>query len=1431
MWDVTSAVDVRSYGDLQEKLRSMSYIEPVGIESVALVQRLLNDFLTVSDAREKLEKALAKAQREALELSQILLPLRKENAKLTRENNSLHLEIIQQEESISEREKASEVQVDTLRDEVKRLQFLSNQQAQLLQQKEQDMVKLQGQLERAIAAGAGAGAKNPQRALNSSRIEVKGGHLSAAAVKPTTDRVSTDKTDREVITSLEDKVQELSTENRTLAAECESLVDKIAHREKEIERLSKLSLRIINDDDESAKMLRETDSKYEKEALQRAADLQLEQLSAQVDFLSAQVAKYELRLKEANAQIRRNDRLGQRLIEAENASSAYASELKALQSKFQELEAAHSCCNTDERRDSSPEGIQEPTTEPVPSGTSAEKLLDLENQVAELKRHKDRLEDALRATHYDKLSYTNALSHANSHNRMMSSDLSKAEAKLKELSSKNERLNMDLVDVRGKMDSHTREAESLREALRQAVDAKTLEMEKNSSLHRELRSIDKALTKREDECRALNHTVSIQKNELQRLNEKIQSLHTRAMELDSEDARGGRAKALMLQEKKWLEEERQELRKSREELVMKTMKLEEELQTTKAALHDAKQEASRLQEEVELIRKSEEGAQQVLTAKKDEVARYRLQLSEKSEQLRQLQDQYTELQVIVIHAEKTETQKVRLANELLELKRRIEELRDENAGLKCTIENSESQVRKLLEQNKQAQADRLTLEQQKSTTEQDHVELRKNYENALVELRNARQTSNHYQNEYEKLVNELQTKSQSLTTEQSSSKATQLVVQELQKKLGHIQHEMSLKQNALLQAESRLEQEKVANRSAQGQLDLAQNEILQVRQHNQSLEAMLAQLRSAMKDNESELTEKSESVENYKMLLEQVESSKEQTTFKLKQMQQRIQQMHLQEEDMQVKITKLEKELLLKSTELTSLKKLTKSLDDEKDEFHNQLDLLTERYHELLDKNKQLLEDVKSKVSSENDIQQRLTAAIAQLNDKDEQLASIQAECTKFQDEIERLRHTNDIMSVEMRALTQDLENMTIENQALSEECSRLQFAQQKKDQSVQHFKQNSHELERTRDSLQIELDDLRHTYRSLVQEHQKLQESRTEVSELHDELTSANEHLRKTIETLEKTKASLQQKIDTLTTESATYREQVSFLTEKLRQSEEQLDESEYKHQQLRDELEQQKSVATEISAQRYGVEAQRAAVSQRIVHLEAKLSNSKFELKTLRDKVNAEQTQRRSLEDLVATLRQKLAANDTVIAHLEEQREAMADEIRAAHQRLVTSPAMDMTELMRTPSNHSNTPQSLASSVKNDARSNRSSAPSSTGNASPDGVSGDASTSSILPIRALQDAQRKCKELEDRLANQDDTIRHLERSRSKFKKFAAKYEKEIEQRDKMIQELRNSRGSSASSRRDKERRMDMSGVSSSGSSASSSSHLNRQEDSAIAT
>ncbi|KAE9312355.1 hypothetical protein PF008_g19981 [Phytophthora fragariae] len=1400
--DVTATVEVRSFGELQTQLRALSYSEPVGVESVPLVRRLLGDLVGASTAREKAEKALEKAQRDALELSQILLPLRKENAQLTRENNSLHLEIIHQEEAVTEREKACELQLEGLRDDVKKLQFLNGQKTQQCAKKEQEVAKLQAQLERVLATGA--------QGFNSPSMETRGSDASQSLRRLSMDSQQARKTQQleqqaQVAKDLQQQLADVTTENAKLRAQCDQFNDKLSKREQEISRLSKLSVQVVNDQNASARKLQDLEERYQTRSRQDAADLQVEQLSTQVDILNDQVAKYESRLKEATEQIRRNGGLAEKLQQAELDREHFVKELSVLQAKYHVLEEEHARCSNPHAEPGNPAVPRSP--ESVVNSPDAEVEEEgeeqnageasLKEQVQTLTTHKDRLEDALRAMHYDKISYTNALSNANSHNRVLTSDLSRAEAKVKELNVEKTKLEQLLADARASLDANSRELDVLRETLKQSEDNQGLDKEKNASLHRELRSMDKLLSQRDEECRSLNRALSILKGEVERLTGKIDRLEAAANGGGGDDAAQDGRKAVFVQEMKWLEEERHDLRREKEELMLQVMNLEENLQKANTSLQEAQHEKEKLLEKVDVATKMQTNAEGMLETKKRECADIQQQLVETKGTVRELTDKQNQAQVLLSRAEETENEKLVVQNEALALKRHVEELRDQNASLKNRVENDDLYGKRLSDQIQKLQAEAAVATKKCSTLEKEKAELQSNYDNAMVELRNARQTWNHYQNEFEKLSKEVQAQQHSLSSGQNALQSSQSSVSELRNQVRQLQSELKLKQNNSHQLETRLEQEKTSHKTVQTQLVLLQDELLQVKETNRAREIALKQLRGEIQTKDRTLTEKTEAVENFKLLIEQMESSRDQMVFQTKQRQQQIQRHQQEMDDLNSKVSTLESEISAKNNEISSLKKLTRTLDSEKDAVNDQLDALTEKYHEIEKQSNELRKAVQDKKSDATGLQEQMGSLVNKLNEAEDNLSKLQTHCSQLENEVDRLEHMKGMHTAELAALAQDLENMTIENQAISEECTRLQRVELSHSQSTKNMKQTKREVERERDTLQIELEDLRHTYRSLIQEHEGMQKARAEISTLQEELAVVNESLRKQVASLDNQTHTLREKNAILATESATYRDQVSFLTEKLQASEEKLDDVQTRMHQLMQELEAQKQVSTEISAQRYGAQAENAAVSQRIVHLEAKLSNCKYEMKSLQDKLHAEQSQRRSLEEVASTLRQKIATNDNLISRLEEQRDAMAQEIQASYQRQVpvSTPVMNMSELNHTPPSGSQS--SRASEQRRaKARAEHLSPPPSPSRSSPSDAVGStpesggkaSSTSSYLPLHALEEAQVKCQQLEDRLAQQDNTIKQLERSRSKFKRFAAKYEREIEQRDRRIEELQSS-------------------------------------------
>lgn len=1054
---------------------------------------------------------------------------------------------------------------------------------------------------------------------------------------------------------------------------------------------------------------------------------------------------------------------------ASGLNDKYARELSALQAKYDALETQRferpAPAATDRELDAS-RGSNASISRPQADVEA------LEAQVASLSAHRDRLEDALRATHYDKISYTNALANANAHNRVLANDLARADGKAQELATSLTKAQQALADATAQTEALTRDADVLTESLKQAEDACSVEREKNASLHRELRAMDAVIAQRDDECRALNYSLLTQKSEVERLTSKLEALSAAsATESSGNDDSDAKTK----QEIQWLEDERQVLRRGKEELLVQVMNLEDALQTAQSARQRSEAEVDKLTQQLATATQRQSSLESALDEKKRERLELEHSLAATQMQVRELQTRLQHTNTLLARADETEDAKIAVESEALSLRKRVEELRDEAASLQLRLESSGAHAQRLSDQAARLQRDLTLAQQTASVRERELTELRKTYESVVSELRSARQSAQHYQSEYEKLAQELQSQHQSRSSDQSALETSASTLRELRGRVAALESDASLKARALQQLETRLEQEKLSRASAQSDLALARDELEHARETSRARDATAAQLRDALQAKDRELTDKSAAVENFRLLVEQMEASREQVLFKVKTQQQQLAAQARDADSAMEKLQAVQQALETRANEVASLKTLTRTLDAERDSLTDQLDALTEKLHEASEQNAALRAGAQTESSAVRDLEAQVASLVTDLNDRDARVEALELCCTELAADVDRLEHVKGVHAAELAALSQDLDNMTIENQALSEECARVQFAHVTQSQSTAGLQQSVRAAERARDALNVELEDLRHTYRSLVHEHDGLARARAQVAELHEELAVVNEALRKQVAALETERDAANSKCATLTTEAATYREQVSFLTEKLHASEQALSERADQQQDLEHALETQRQVATEISAQRYGAQAQSAAVSQRIVHLEAKLSHAKLETRALRDKVEAEATQRRSLEALVASLREKVAANDTLIAHLEEQRQAMAHEIQTRHQRRVTAhSAMDVAELSgaadqrrRASLSHSAASSSSHSSSSSH-RSRRddgvsplstsrtkSHAPSETPPSERGLGNSVASSSLVSPLRSLEEAQRKCQELEDRLSQQDDTIR----------------------------------------------------------------------------
>jgi chromosome segregation ATPase len=89
-----SSLIEKQYYDLKKTLEAMNYLYPLGMESVPLVKKILDDYMSVCEKFQQLKLLNHKVEEELKSEKDVYLPLRSENSKLVKENNDLHNENI-----------------------------------------------------------------------------------------------------------------------------------------------------------------------------------------------------------------------------------------------------------------------------------------------------------------------------------------------------------------------------------------------------------------------------------------------------------------------------------------------------------------------------------------------------------------------------------------------------------------------------------------------------------------------------------------------------------------------------------------------------------------------------------------------------------------------------------------------------------------------------------------------------------------------------------------------------------------------------------------------------------------------------------------------------------------------------------------------------------------------------------------------------------------------------------------------------------------------------------------------------------------------------------------------------------------------------------------------------------------------------------------
>ncbi|KAJ1394751.1 hypothetical protein B484DRAFT_407793 [Ochromonadaceae sp. CCMP2298] len=93
--------DKHSFLALRRRLSDLNYTELMNAESSPLIEHLLSDLVATTGSYKQVQDKEARLATDLALAQAQLFPLRKENARLNRENHELHIDSIRQNDEIS----------------------------------------------------------------------------------------------------------------------------------------------------------------------------------------------------------------------------------------------------------------------------------------------------------------------------------------------------------------------------------------------------------------------------------------------------------------------------------------------------------------------------------------------------------------------------------------------------------------------------------------------------------------------------------------------------------------------------------------------------------------------------------------------------------------------------------------------------------------------------------------------------------------------------------------------------------------------------------------------------------------------------------------------------------------------------------------------------------------------------------------------------------------------------------------------------------------------------------------------------------------------------------------------------------------------------------------------------------------------------------
>ncbi|XP_040040694.2 centrosomal protein of 135 kDa isoform X1 [Gasterosteus aculeatus] len=323
----------RKFVSLRKRLDQLGYRHPLGIESLPLVEKLFSDLIHTTESLRNTKLSAGKTEEETRTFDALLEPYRAENARVVRENNQLHLELLKLKEEKDRVGRELKTHIRKLGHETSDLKFLNNQYVHKVRCLEKDSKAKAERIQQLQEKNMQAVVQTPGGKKRSIPFRRQRMQIDELTPRSSTSAYPASQPDDPYIADLlhmaDGRIQELQDDIIEVKLDLENAQEFIKHlntqveeRDKEIERMSRalrggrphdvISLEAQNISNE--KMIAHLNLQIEYlQETNRTLDQKVDALQQKKEDASTEVANLSLKNLELCEELTHVDDLAQRL--------------------------------------------------------------------------------------------------------------------------------------------------------------------------------------------------------------------------------------------------------------------------------------------------------------------------------------------------------------------------------------------------------------------------------------------------------------------------------------------------------------------------------------------------------------------------------------------------------------------------------------------------------------------------------------------------------------------------------------------------------------------------------------------------------------------------------------------------------------------------------------------------------------------------------------------------------------------------------------------------------------------------------------------------------------------------------------------------------------------------------------------------------------